>query len=91
MHHEALTFVSAKAQSDAVEQCLPLLTEEELAVFKRARNTKSSYVPKHASAVDYRRATGLEALFGYLYLLGRIDRINSLFSEMYGLDEKDHK
>ena len=73
-------YVTAVAQSAAVERLLPLLDEDETAVYKRGRNAKSAHAPKSAGAVEYRRATGLECLFGALYLEGRLDRLNELFT-----------
>lgn len=78
LHAKALLFVCAGAQSKAVENILPVLSDEELEIYKRGRNAKSR-VPKSASAIDYRRATGLECLFGYLYLCGRQKRARELF------------
>lgn len=72
-------YVTTVAQSAAVERLLPLLDEDETAVYKRGRNAKSAHAPKSAGAVEYRRATGLECLFGYLYLAGRIERARALF------------
>ena len=72
-------YVTAVAQSAAVERLLPLLDEDETAVYKRGRNAKSAHAPKSAGAVEYRRATGLECLFGYLDLAGRIERARALF------------
>ena len=72
-------YVTAVAQSAAVERLLPLLDEDDPAVYKRGRNAKSAHAPKSAGAVEYRRATGLECLFGYLYLAGRIERARALF------------
>ena len=72
-------YVTAVAQSAAVERLLPLLDEDETAVYTRGRNAKSAHAPKSAGAVEYRRATGLECLFGYLYLAGRIERARALF------------
>ena len=72
-------YVTAVAQSAAVERLLPLLDEDETAVYKRGRNAKSAHAPKSSGAVEYRRATGLECLFGYLYLAGRIERARALF------------
>ena len=79
LHKKAVTFVSAKAQAAAAEAVLPKLNEEELAVYKRGRNTHLSSVPKGSTHEEYHAATGVEALFGYLYLSGRIDRLNELF------------
>lgn len=78
LHKAATGFVKAKAQSDLMEKILPLLTEEETAVFKRGRNAKSATSPKNADIVDYRRATGFEALIGYLYIAGKKDRLIEL-------------
>lgn len=75
----ALSYVKATAQSEAVERILPHLTEEEEHVFKRGRNAHGIKIPRSASAPQYRRATGLEALFGYLYINGRAERMKELF------------
>ncbi len=75
----ALSYVRATAQSDAVERMLPILTEEETAVFKRGRNANGISIPKSASAPQYRRATGLEALFAHLYAKGEKERLRELF------------
>ncbi|MEG0542045.1 MAG: ribonuclease III, partial [Angelakisella sp.] len=61
---------------------LPLLTEEEEAVYKRGRNSSSAGVPRHSDPAHYRRATGVEALFGWLYLTGSTLRINELFAHI---------
>ena len=84
---EALKYVTAAAQSDAVANIEGALTEEETDVYKRARNNyHSSNTPKSASAVQYRRATGFEAIFGYLYLKGEGERIKYLFNIAFGLE-----
>ena len=79
----ALEYVTAKAQAKAVEKILPLLSEEENAVYHRGRNISHANVPKSASLSEYRMATGLETLFGYLHLGGRVDRIEELFKIAY--------
>lgn len=79
LHQAATAMVNARAQAEASQRILPMLTEEESDVFRRGRNTKVNYVPKHAEAGDYHAATGLEALFGWLYLMERKDRLNELF------------
>lgn len=79
LHRLAVSFVSATAQASAIEKLVPILTEEELTAFKRGRNAKVSHIPKGASPVKYHAATGLEALFGYLYLKGRSERMRELF------------
>ena len=78
LHRESVKFVSAKAQTAAFARMEPLLTEEELAVFKRGRNQ-----PKSATVGGYHCATGVEALFGYLYLTGQTERIEELFAVIY--------
>ena len=80
LHKAAVEMVNAAAQAGDMEKLLPLMTEEETEVFRRGRNVKVHSVPKHASLGDYHAATGLEALFGYLYLLDRRERLNRLFA-----------
>ena len=79
----ALSFVTATAQSRALENILPCLTAQETDVFKRGRNFHGASIPKSASAGEYRRATGMEALFGWLYLKGETDRMRRLFDMAY--------
>lgn len=79
LHEKAVSYVSAGAQAAASEVILPLLSEEELEVFRRGRNAHAGAVPKNATGEQYHAATGIEALFGYLYLLGRMERIDELF------------
>ena len=83
LNSEALAFVRASAQAEAMKKILPLLSEEEEAVFRRGRNIGHTNVPKSATVAQYRNATGMEALFGYLHLLGRKDRIDELFEAAY--------
>ena len=80
---EALSYVTASAQSASVEKILPHLTEDEEGVYRRGRNAVHSGFPKHATPSEYKRATGLEALFGYLYLTGGEKRLCELFEMMY--------
>ncbi len=79
----AQKIVCAPAQSAKVNELLPLLTEEEEAIYRLGRNHKVSGKPKRASAVEYHRATGMEALFGYLHLNGKDDRARELFNALY--------
>lgn len=79
LHKEATTMVKASAQAAAAQKIMPLLTEEELSVFKRGRNAHTNHKAKNASEGDYHYATGLEALFGYLYLSAEKDRLSELF------------
>lgn len=71
--------VSAHGQSELLEKILPLLSEEESEIYRRGRNAKKLSKSKHASAAEYTRSTGLEAVVGYLYLIGRYERIEELF------------
>lgn len=84
LHRESIRFVRAKSQRELFEKIEENLTDEEIKIFKRGRNAKSHTVPKNADPIDYRIATGLEALFGYLYLLKRYNRIREIFKEMIG-------
>ncbi len=84
-------YVRADSQSAAVERLLPVLSEEEAEVYRHGRNAHTKNTPKSATAVDYRRATGMEALFGYLYLLGRKDRLEELFHIAYPEDDETQK
>ncbi len=81
MHQSAKKYVQASAQARIYHKIKELLTEEELAVFKRGRNAKSASVPKNADLTDYRHATGLEALVGFLYLDGQIERLMELIEQ----------
>lgn len=78
LHKAASSLVKAQTQARMAEALQLLLTEEEEAVYRRGRNAKSGTSAKNASIVDYRKATGLEALFGYLYLDNRFDRVLEL-------------
>lgn len=78
INRHANALVKAGTQSKIIDVITPDLTEEELAVYKRGRNAKSSTSAKNATIVEYRRATGFEALIGYLYLLGRYERMAEL-------------
>ena len=82
LHREALRYVSATAQSNGLEAILPLLTEQELAIFKRGRNSDAAG-HRNSDVIQYKRATGLEALFGYLYLTGATQRLEELFRVLY--------
>lgn len=75
----SLEYVTAGAQSSALEKLLPVLTEEESDAYRRGRNCVHGGVPKHSTVSEYRRATGFEALFGYLYIKGETERIRELF------------
>ncbi len=79
LHRDTIAMVKATAQAKFVDKLLPLLTEEELAYYRRGKNAHVHAVPKSATPTEYAKATGLEALFGALYLAGRTERINELF------------
>ncbi len=89
MHQAAVRLVCAESQAEKAEKILPLLTEEEKAVFRRGRNAQVHTVPHHASRAQYGEATALEALLGWLYLQGRTERINELFCTMIE-EERTH-
>ena len=80
LHNETVARVCAPAQAAFVGRILPHLTEEETAVYKRGRNAHVSNIPKNATASEYGKATGLEALFGWLYLKGQTERVEELFA-----------
>lgn len=82
LHRATVKYVAAPAQAERFERIAPILTEEEQDVFRRGRNTAPHSVPKAATRGQYQTATGLEALFGYLYLQGKTDRLNELFCLM---------
>ena len=79
LHSRTVALVRASAQAEAVQRILPLLDEAEQEVFRHGRNAKPKTVPKSSSVAEYAYATALEALFGWLYLKQRYDRINELF------------
>ena len=83
LHCEAIKHVKAHAQSNAMVVLEPVLTQEEEKIYKRGRNSKSYTVPKNADILEYRRASGLEALFGYLYMAGQKDRLEELMKTAY--------
>ena len=87
----ALDFVRAPMQAEAMKRILPLLTEEETAVFHRGRNGGHGHTPKAATMAEYRAATGMEALFGYLHLAERKERIAELFDAAYPTDHAETK
>ena len=83
LHKAAIGLVNAKAQSDLFQKVKDTLTEDELAVYKRGRNT-NSHPPKNADMVDYKSATGIETLIGYLYLKGESERILEILKNLVG-------
>ena len=79
LHRETVALVKAPTQAKFAEKLLPYLTEEELGYYRRGKNSHVHAVPKGATPAEYAKATGLEALFGALYLSGRTERLNELF------------
>ena len=79
LHRDTINMVKATSQAAFMDKLLPHLTEEELAFYRRGKNAHVHAVPKSCTPAEYAKATGLEALFGALYLAGETDRINELF------------
>lgn len=84
LHNSTVSMVAAPAQAKAIEKLMPYLCDEEIAVYKRGRNCRVNSVPHGASNKEYHCATGLEALFGWLYLKGNNDRLSYLFNIIMG-------
>ena len=82
LHRDSVALVKAPAQAKFAEKLLPHLTEEEQSYYRRGKNAHSHAAPKSATPQEYAKATGLETLFGALYLAGRTDRLNELFAIM---------
>lgn len=89
LHRDTVALVNAPAQAKFAEKMLPLLTEQEQDYYRRGKNTHLRGIPKAATPAEYARATGVEALFGALYLSGQTERINELFNTvmeaLYGI------
>ena len=79
LHQQTIQMVKATFQAKFVDKMLPILTEEELAYYRRGKNAHPHGVPKSATPAEYSKATGLEALFGYLFLSGQKERANEIF------------
>ncbi len=94
LHKDSIKLVNANCQAGMIKKVLPELTEDEEAIFKRGRNAHSGHVPKNQSDADYRYATGLETLYGYLYLIGDFERILYIFNISTGeeyLEKQNNK
>ncbi len=87
LHKETVSLVKAPSQAAFADKLIPLLTEEELAFFRRGKNAHTHAAPKSATRAEYAKATGLETLFGALYLLGRTQRLQELFDLMMKEDD----
>ena len=79
LHRDTINLVKAQSQAKFVDKLLPLLTEEEVGYYRRGKNSHVHAVPKSCTPAEYAKATGLEALFGALYLAGKTERLNELF------------
>ena len=88
LHRLTTGRVNAPAQAEAAERLLPFLSEEESSIYRRGRNTHVNSVPHAANIGQYHAATGLEALFGWLYLQGRIERLNELYAILHDAQPK---
>lgn len=82
LHHDTVQLVKAPAQARFADVLVPLLTEEELPLYRRGKNSHVHAVPKGATPLEYAKATGVEALFGALYLMGQTQRLNDLFGQV---------
>lgn len=89
LHSKSVNYVKAKAQSDAVHKIIEYLTPEERDIIRRGRNAKSGTLPKHADIDEYRYATGLEALIGFLYLSGKDARLVEILEVCIGMLDND--
>ena len=85
LHRDTINLVKAQSQAKFADKLLPLLTEEELAFYRRGKNSHVHAVPKSCTPAEYAKATGVEALFGALYLMGRTERVNELFKTVMEL------
>ena len=81
LHKMVSQEVKAHSQAVAAEKIMPLLTEEEQGVYRRAKNSHTNNIAKNATSVDYRKASGLEALIGYLYIIGQNERLRELLEK----------
>ncbi|MDI3311038.1 MAG: ribonuclease III domain-containing protein [Thermoanaerobacterium sp.] len=80
IHRECVNYVKASSQSEILKNLYDIFDEEEKDIIRRGRNVKSATIPKHAGIEEYRLATAFEALLGYLYLLGRYDRLDEILN-----------
>jgi ribonuclease-3 family protein len=89
LHKTTIKYVRAKSQANIANELIKDLTEEEMNIFKRGRNQKSNTVPKNADILDYRHATGFEAVLGYLHLINDNDRLNHIINKSIQIVEND--
>lgn len=89
LHNNAAKIVNAKFQAKAIVYLMPMLTEKEISIFKKGRNANNKHKAKNASEGDYHYATGLEAVFGYLYLNDELERLRELFDKIIEFKSAD--
>jgi mini-ribonuclease III len=89
LHKTTINYVKAKAQADIVHILDEKLNEKERSMVRKGRNAKSNTVPKNANLIDYKYATGLETLFGYLYLTEQDNRMDELFEDIVQMNIRD--
>lgn len=89
LHKDTVSMVKATSQAKFMDLLLPVLTDEERAIYRRGKNSHVHAVPKGATPAEYAKATGLEALFGALYLAGQTQRINQLFHILIQSEDKN--
>lgn len=89
LHLATTQFVKAGGQSEATEKLMEVFNEQEMGIYKRARNYKTANVSKNASLSDYKRATGFEAVLGYLYLSGQFERLQFILNKSQGEHHED--
>lgn len=83
LHKMASDKENCTRQSQVIDMLLPKLTQQESEIFMRGRNSKTGHLPKNGNVIDYRKATGFEAVVGFLYLTGQNERMNELLGELY--------
>lgn len=89
LHKRSSSYVSAKAQAKALEMITPFLTEDEADIVRRGRNAKSGTAPKNTDIIEYRNSTALESLIGYLYYLGRYERLTYVLEQSVKAVDQD--
>ena len=89
LHKMSIKYVSGKGQSISIDKIMNMLTKEEIAIYKRGRNTNIPNVAKHLDVVDYKKATGFEALIGYLYLTKNTNRLDEIVKSVIDTFEEE--
>lgn len=89
LHNKSIRYVKAQAQCRSIQAMTDMLTDEEMSVYKRGRNAKSASSAKNASLIEYKHATGFEALVGYLYLKGENERLDEIMKRAYEINAQN--